>query len=501
MQFIGYDLGSSSIKVAVIDGESGKKLAQAQYPDQEMAMISTQEGWAEQHPEVWWKNLQKATDKLYDQHPELKRENIKAIGMAYQMHGLVAVDKKGNPVRPSIIWCDSRAVEIGNKAFIELGKTKCLQTMLNSPGNFTASKLKWVQENEPEVYEKIYKVMLPGDYIAYKFTEEFSTTVSGLSEGILWDFEKEQLNRTLLEYYKIDESLLPAVETTFAGKAKLSKENAALFGFDANTVVSYRAGDQPNNALSLNVLEPGEIAATGGTSGVVYSIVDNLDFDPYSRVNTFAHVNHTAAKKRLGKLLCINGAGSAYSWLRRIQEGATSYDSLEQKATKIPVGADGLAFLPFGNGAERLFQNHLIGAHFHNLQFNRHEQAHIIRACLEGVAFAFVYGIHCMEENNNNSPSVINVGNDNMFQSSIFSNTIATLTGAEIRVKEMLGAVGAALGAAIGVGYYSTIRDAFKQESIEKTYQEDNIEKQAMEDAYGVWKKHLDHHLKEIEYE
>ena len=290
MQFIGYDLGSSSIKVAVIDGESGKKSAQAQYPDQEMAMISTQEGWAEQHPEVWWKNLQKATDKLYDQHPELKRENIKAIGIAYQMHGLVAVDKKGNPVRPSIIWCDSRAVEIGNKAFIELGKTKCLQTMLNSPGNFTASKLKWVQENEPEVYEKIYKVMLPGDYIAYKFTEEFSTTVSGLSEGILWDFEKEQLNRTLLEYYKIDESLLPAVETTFAGKAKISKENAALFGFDANTVVSYRAGDQPNNALSLNVLEPGEIAATGGTSGVVYSIVDNLDFDPYSRVNTFAHV-------------------------------------------------------------------------------------------------------------------------------------------------------------------------------------------------------------------
>ncbi|MTI41281.1 xylulokinase [Fulvivirga lutimaris] len=494
MLLIGYDIGTSSIKAALVDSTSKKVLGSAHYPEREMSIISEKVGWAEQNPQDWWQNLQTVTDKLFEQ-TGANRSDVQAIGITYQMHGLVIVDREGEVIRPSIIWCDSRAVEIGDEAFKEIGKDKCLQSMLNSPGNFTASKLKWVKENEPANYEKVKHVFLPGDYIAYKFTGEASTTATGLSEGILWDFKSNELNKTLVDYYGFDQDLIPKINPAFSDQGTILPEMAEKFGFDKRAIVAYRAGDQPNNAFSLNVVNPGEIAATAGTSGVVYGVVDQLSFDTLNRVNTFAHINHSAEARRLGILLCINGTGSAYGWLRNQLAPNSSYVDLESEASSIAVGSDGLSFLPFGNGAERMLENRLVGAHFNNLQFNQHTKSHLIRACLEGVAFSFVYGMACLKESGV-TPEVIKADGSNMFQSAIFSQTIATLTGTEIQLKKTSGAVGAALGAGVGAGHFANLQEAFFEEKIQNVYKSGSNDKSALEDAYENWLNELENKLK-----
>lgn len=494
MLSIGFDLGSSSVKAVLINNKTKQVLASASYPEREMKMDAPEENWAEQHPEEWWNNIQKVTEKLFEKTTS-ERKQVTAIGVAYQMHGLVTLTANGEVVRPAIIWCDSRAVETGNKAFAAIGEEKCLESMLNSPGNFTASKLAWVKENEPELYKTIAKAMLPGDFIAYKFTNKITTTNTGLSEGVLWDFKKEQLSETIINHYGFDADLFPEVVPVFANQGQISTEMAQAFGFSSEAIVSYRSGDQPNNAFSLNVLKAGEIAATGGTSGVVYGVVDQLKYDVNQRVNTFAHINHTADARKLGILLCINGTGSAYAWLRNNLAADKDYFELEKMAQEIKAGAEGLSFLPFGNGAERMLENKIVGAQFDGLQFSKHGLNHMVRACLEGIAFSFVYGIRCMAELGL-EPSVMKVGSDNMFQSEVFANTIATLTGAEIQVKETSGAVGAAIGAGYGAGEIESLETAFSEENTLKTYQGEASNKEALEKAYSKWLSALEIKLK-----
>lgn len=459
MYLIGYDIGSSSVKAALVDAATGQTLVRTQYPDREMEMQAPQAGWAEQHPDQWWEGIVKTTQRLRQNH-SFAPDSVQAIGISYQMHGLVLVDAADQVLRPSIIWCDGRAVGIGDAAFERIGGQTALSHLLNSPGNFTASKLRWVQENEPELYRKVKHFMLPGDYIAMKMTGEACTTISGLSEGIFWDFLEQKPADLVFQDYNIDPALTPNIRPTFGVQGQLRAAAAAELGLSASIPVAYRAGDQPNNALSLNVLEPGEVAATGGTSGVVYAITDQATFDPLSRVNGFAHVNYTLEQPYVGVLMCINGAGITYNWLRQnTGNSAISYPELEKLATSIPVGADGISMLPFGNGAERILNNADIGAQIQGLNFNRHGQAHLIRAGLEGIAFAFVYGMSILQDMGLDL-KVMRVGNDNLFQSRIFAETIATLCNSQIEMLDTTGAVGAAKGAGFGAGIYSSLREA-----------------------------------------
>jgi len=380
MYLLGYDLGSSSVKASIVDSNTGKTVASAQYPEQEMVMISLQEGWAEQEPEVWWQNILKVTELVLAKSG-VDGAKIKSIGIAYQMHGLVLVDKDQQVLRPAIIWCDSRAVEIGNKAMTNIGQEKCLSHLLNSPGNFTASKLKWVKDNEPDIYAQVHKMMLPGDFIAMKLSDKINTTVTGLSEGIMWDFKNESLANMVFEEYGLDKAFVPEIVDCFSIQSLLSSEAAKQMGLSEGTAISYRAGDQPNNALSLGVINPNEVAATGGTSGVVYAVVDRAKYDMQSRVNGFAHVNHSQAQARIGMLLCINGAGIQYAWMRKqLSEGQRSYEEIESLAENVSIGSDGLRIIPFGNGAERVLCNQATGSQINNLQFNRHSQEHLYRA-------------------------------------------------------------------------------------------------------------------------
>jgi xylulokinase len=468
MLSLGYDIGSSSIKCAIFDCESGETVAHGSHPAEEMQISAPRQGWAEQDPEVWWSYVVTLTRELVHQK-KIDPTRIQAIGISYQMHGLILVDKQQRVLRPSIIWCDSRAVDIGRKAFDTLGSDFCLEHLLNSPGNFTASKLRWVKENEPEVFKKAYKVMLPGEFIAMKLTGEIATTVSGLSEGIYWDFKENAVSSELLEYFQVEERLLPEVNPTFSIQGRVTKSAAQQLGLREGTSVAYRAGDQPNNAFSRNVLNPGEAAATAGTSGVVYGITDKVRFDVKSRVNPFAHVNHSPDEPRLGVLLCINGTGILNSWLRRNVAAGMSYAEINALAAGIDVGSDGVTVIPFGNGAERILENRNIGCQILGLDFNRHSRAHLLRASQEGIAFSFKYGLEIMKEMGMEI-GVIRAGHANMFLSAIFRQTLANIAGATIELYDTDGAEGAARGAAVGAGLFASFQEAFK--SLEKIKEE-----------------------------
>ena len=497
MYLLGYDIGSSSVKASLVNADTGKCVATAFYPKSEAPIISKKTGWAEQDPAMWWGNLKLATDDILDQvrrkaslqSKTFTVKDIQAIGISYQMHGLVCVDKDMNVLRPSIIWCDSRAVPYGQKAFDTLGKNYCLPHLLNSPGNFTAAKLAWVKENEPDLYSRIWKVMLPGDYIAMRLTGSVCTTVSGLSEGIFWDFKKNSPSKELLDFFGFEDTILAPTRPTFGVQGTVSREAAEYLGLTEGTPVTYRAGDQPNNALSLNVFNPGEIASTAGTSGVVYGVIGQVNYDPLSRVNTFAHVNHTAADPRLGVLLCINGTGILNSWIRRnVAPEGISYADMNEVAAEIPIGSDGVSILPFGNGAERMLENKDTGCSIHGINFNRHDKRHLIRAAQEGIVFSFQYGIEIMEAMGLKVDN-IHAGLANMFQSKIFRDTLAGVSGATIELFDTDGSVGAAKGAGIGAGIYKDNREAFATlERLEVIIPDHEAE---YREAYERWKSNL----------
>jgi xylulokinase len=487
--FLGYDLGSSSVKVALLDAESGKALASAFSPESEMRIHSPQPGFAEQDPEQWWQELILATRKLRKKFPFNKNE-IGAIGISYQMHGLVCIDKNNQPLRPAIIWCDSRAVGYGDKAFDELGHVFCLEHFLNSPGNFTASKLKWVKENEPEVYAKTVRILLPGDFIALKLTGEAVTTVSGLSEGIFWDYKENGIARSLLDFYGIDKSILALCVPSFGDQGRLQSSAAEILDIAVGTPVSYRAGDQPNNAFSLQVMEPGEIAATAGTSGVLYGISNRPEYDPLSRVNAFIHVNHQSDNARYGILMCLNGTGILNSWLRREFFPDESYETMNDGASIIPIGADGISCYPFGNGAERILENRNPGGLIKGLDFNRHNKYHLARAAQEGIVFSLIYGAEIMEEMGLTLHRV-RAGYANMFLSSLFAQTFANCSDCPVELYNTDGAIGAARGAGYGIKFYRQMKDCFRGMELVRKVEPENNHSGRVQEIYDRWKEGL----------
>jgi len=492
---LGYDVGSSSVKATLIDADTGKALASATSPDKELEMIAEQIGWAEQHPKTWWEHVTNATKKIKSQ-VKFDAGDVKAIGISYQMHGLVVVDKNQQVLRPSIIWCDSRAVPYGQQAAEKIGPEKCLKNLFNLPGNFTITKLMWVKENEPDLYAKIDKMMLPGDYIAMKMTGDIKTTPSGLSEGIIWDYENDKLADFVLDEIGISNELIADRVQTFSIQGELTSEAAQELGLKAGTPISYRAGDQPNNALSLSVLEPGEVAVTAGTSGVVYGISDQKNYDKLSRVNAFIHVNHTSKAPRYGVLLCVGGTGILNSWLKHnfMSEGL-DYPQMNEIAAQAPVGSDGLVILPYGNGAERTLENKNIGASVHGWNFNIHKKAHFLRAAQEGIVFALNYGLGIMK-NIGIELKTVKAGNANMFLSPLFAEAFATVTGATVQLYSTDGSQGAARGAGIGAGIYSSAEDAFVGLEPVKTIKPNEDLTSAYTKAYQNWQNVLNKQMK-----
>lgn len=494
MYLLGYDIGSSSVKASLVNAETGKCVSTAFYPKVEAEIISHKQGWAEQRPDQWWGHLKQSTEAILKESG-INPKDIKAIGISYQMHGLVCIDKDRNVLRPAIIWCDSRGVPYGEKAFKEIGEEQCLSHILNSPGNFTATKLAWVKEHEPELFEKIDKILLPGDYIAMRLTDRVCTTISGLSEAMLWDFKTGDVADFLLEYLGFSRDIIPEIVPTFAVQGYVTAAAAADLGLAEGIPVTYRAGDQPNNALSLNVFNPGEIASTAGTSGVVYGVNGEVNYDTKSRVNTFAHVNHTPGQTRLGIMACISGTGILNSWMKRnVAPEGISYAEMNDLAAKAPIGSEGVSILPFGNGAERVLQNREIGSSIHGVNFIRHGKHHLVRAAQEGIVFSFQYGIEIMEGLGMDVKK-IHAGHANMFLSPLFRETLAGISGATIELYDTDGSVGAAKGAGIGAGIYADNNEAFATLDRIEVIEPVAADRQAYVDAYNLWKERLEMYL------
>jgi len=493
---LGCDIGSSSVKASLLDIDTGKSAAAAFSPESEIKIQSPNKGWAEQNPAFWWQHLVHAV-KSAMKKAGAKADEVKAIGITYQMHGLVLIDEHQTVLRPSIIWCDSRAPSIGEAAFREIGEEYCLEHYLNSPGNFTASKMKWVIDNEPEVFEKAHKIMLPGDYISLKMTGNISTTHTGLSEGILWDYAEKRTAHVLMQHYGIPDRLLPEAHPSFHEHGTLLADTADELGLKKGTPITYKAGDQPNNAFSLNVLNPGETAATAGTSGVIYAVTDKRAYDEKSRVNTFIHVNNREELPRNGVLLCVNGTGILNSWLRHnlSDTGTLDYNEMNRLAMEIPHGSDGLTILPFGNGAERILNNRDIGSHFLNLDFNRHNRAHLFRAAQEGISFALRYGFEIMNEMGLKAERV-KAGRANMFRSPLFRELFVNSTGSVLELYRTDGSEGAARGAGIGAGIFSNASDAFHGLEKLEVIEPDPEQMKIYEELYQNWLSNLNHFRK-----
>lgn len=493
---LGFDVGSSSVKASLVNADTGKCAATAFYPESEAPIIAVKAGWAEQDPQMWWDNAKLSLKKIMAESG-VTADEIAAIGISYQMHGLVCVDKDYKALRPSIIWCDSRAVPYGERAFVDLGAERCLGHLLNSPGNFTAAKLAWVRENEPHIYERIHKIMLPGDYLALRLSGQANTTVSGLSEGMFWDFREGRVADFLMDYYGFDSSLISDIVPTFSIQSRVSAAAAAETGLKEGTPITYRAGDQPNNALSLNVFNPGEIASTAGTSGVVYGVLGDVNYDPKSRVNTFAHVNHTAEQTRLGVLLCINGTGILNAWVRRtVAPEGISYADMNDLTVSVPIGSEGITVIPFGNGAERVLENREIGCSVSGINFNKHGKAHIVRAAQEGIVVSFCYGMEVMQQMGMDIRK-IHAGRANMFLSPLFRDTLAGVSGATIELYDTDGSVGAAKGAGIGAGIYKDNNEAFATLDKLQVIEPDEAHRNEYLEAYARWKETLEKQIKQ----
>ncbi len=491
---LGIDLGSSAVKASLIEAGTGRLVAQASSPEEEMAILSPRPGWAEQDPEEWWRNAVAAAGRIRILAPK-EMQDVEAVGISYQMHGLVVTDRSGRVLRPAIIWCDGRAVEIGARALREMGVDACMRRLLGGPGNFTASKLAWVRENEPEVFSRVRLAMLPGDWLAARMTGSCSTTASGLSEAALWDFEHDEPARFVLEHFGIPISVIPPVSPAFSVQGEVGAAHSAELGIPRGAKVSYRAGDQINNAFALGALRPGDAAANAGTSGVVYGVTSERKPDPGGRVNTFLHVNHSKMDPRYGVLLCTNGAGGLYRWIRGLlnagESGPWAYGRMDDQAGKAPPCSGGVLVLPFGNGPERSLGNRNPGASIHGVDFNSHGLPHVLRAGLEGVAFSLRHGVEVMQSLGFGL-SAVRAGDANLFKSRLFRRIFSSAVGARLLVFGTDGSQGAARGAGVGAGLYRTPEEAAGRLDVLDEIRPDPDLAARYEETYRRWRRAMD---------
>jgi xylulokinase len=493
MYTIGYDIGSSFVKGVLWDEERGEVAAHVTVPDREMPIRAEKADWAEQDPEMWWEAVKAATQRLIDMVPGAGGR-VRGIGVSYQMHGLVLLDRDGKVLRPSIIWCDSRATGMGKELEKAVGEEAVRRQLLNSPGNFTVSKLAWVIRNEPETASRIRWVMLPGDWIAYQLTGMVSTTVCGLSEGMLWNFKDHVPHVKALEAAGADPEWIPPVAPNPGDQGVVGSAVGAEMGFAPGARVLFRGGDQPMNAYGLGVDGPGMWAASAGTSGVLYRVDPVREAEPTGMANRFAHIGHSAENPAIGTLLCLNGAGIAYAWLRRVMFAGQEYAAINEHVAAVPAGADGVMFHPFGNGAERMLDNRQPGAGWSGIHFNRHGQGHLARAVMEGIVFAFVHGMRHVDPSLPALP-VIRAPHAGLFRSELFASMLSTLAGADVQLHAGDGATGAAQGASVALGA-SAIKaldsNAARDEpGVLKTHSPDPSIHDALESAYSRWKDAL----------
>jgi xylulokinase len=382
---LGIDVGTGGTRALILDRQ-GRLLASA--TEEHAPFASPQIGWAEQHPEDWWRAGSMAVKKALAT-AKLKGEDIACVGFSGQMHGAVMLDEHDVAVRPALIWCDVRTEKQGRGLTEKIGADRLIQLTCNPAlPNFTLTKFLWVRENEPENWRRVRSVMLPKDYVRFRLTGERATDMADASGTLLLDVAHRRWSREVLQAAEIDDRLLPSLHESPDVCGKVSGEGGAASGLKPGTPVVAGAGDQAAGATGMGIVAPGAVSATIGTSGVVFAATDRPALDAKGRLHTFCH----AIPGRWHVMGVTQAAGQSLRWFRDrfgagAEDGRDPYDRLTAEAEKVSPGADGLLWTPYLMGERTPHLDPVARAALVGLTAS-HTRGHIVRAILEGVAFS-----------------------------------------------------------------------------------------------------------------
>ena len=462
MNFIGIDVGTSSIKALLVD-PYGKVLASSnpEYPFQTPAPLQ-----AETDPEVWWDATCRALQKLLEStDPGL----VKGVGLTGQMHGLVLLDKKGNPLRPCIMWNDQRSFKECEEMTKIIGESEVLRITGNPIlAGFTAPKLRWVEKNEPEIFAKISKVLLPKDFIRYRLTGEFFSEMSDASGTSMLNVGERKWSDEILSAMGWSKQWFPELTESTVASAKVSTEAGAVTGLPVGTPVIAGGGDQAAQAVGCGIVHEGMVSATLGTSGVVFAQSDEYRVEPDGKLHAFCHA--VPGKWHLmGVMLSAAGSFQWYKTQLGREEHArehngegNAYDLLTEAAAEIKPGSEGLVFLPYLSGERTPHPDpHAKGA-FVGLTL-RHSKAHLTRAVLEGVSYGLKDSLSLMQNLGVHPSRIILSGGGT--RSGLWKQMLADIFETPCCLVNATegAAYGAALLAAVGCGTIVSVEEASRE--------------------------------------
>ncbi len=452
---LGIDVGTGGTRALDIDTDG---LIAASATEEHQPFATPQIGWAEQHPEDWWRATSLAVRKALAA-AKLKPDQIACVGFSGQMHGAVLLDAAGKVVRPALIWCDVRTEKQCSDLNQQIGAERIIQLTCNPAlPNFTLTKLLWVREHEPENWGRVRSIMLPKDYVRFRLTGERAIDVADASGTLMLDVARRQWSGEILNATAIDRALLPSLHESPDVCAQVSTAGADATGLATGTPVVAGAGDQAAGATGMGIVQPGSVSATIGTSGVVFAATDRPALDPKGRLHTFCH----AVPGRWHVMGVTQAAGLSLRWFRDQflaasgQNGIDPYDALTAEAARIPAGSDGLLWTPYLMGERTPHLDGTARAALIGLTAS-HTHAHVVRAILEGVAFSLKDTFSIFEEMDVPVKS-IRLGGGGA-RSPLWRQIQADVYGHEVEIVEAEegAAYGAAILAGVGAGVWPTV--------------------------------------------
>ncbi len=458
---LGIDVSTTATKALLID-ELGAVIAVAAT---EYSFETPQPLWSEQEPSLFWNGTVKSIREVLSKS-QVNPQDIAAVGLTGQMHGLTLLDAQGDPLRPCILWNDQRTQKQCDDITARVGAARVLQLTGNPVlTGFTAPKLLWVRENEPDVYRRAAQILLPKDYARYKLTGEFVSDVSDSSGTALFDVGKRAWSDEMLDALDVPRTWLPAVTESPVVSSKISADAARVTGLRQGTPVVGGAGDQAAGAVGMGIVRPGMMSISVGTSGVVFAQSDAYRIEPQGRLHTFCH----AVPGKWHWMGVMLSAAGSFRWYRdalgesekeiAAQSGQDVYDVLTARAAQAPAGCDGLFFLPYLTGERTPYPDPQARGAFIGLT-TRHTKAHFIRAVLEGVSFGLRDSFELMRDLGIATTQVRLSGGG--AKSALWRQILADVFATEITMVNITegAAFGAALLAAVGAGVYRDVESA-----------------------------------------
>lgn len=449
---LGLDIGTSGVK-ALLLSEEGKVIntCSDNYP-----LSTPNSGWAEQMPAEWWYAVVKVINKII-KDSNIKSENIVGISLSGQMHSSVFLDKNMEVIRPAILWSDTRTAKQCEEIMSKAGGLKRLIKKVSNPAleGFTAPKILWLKENEPDNYQKVNFVLMPKDFIRYKLTGEVNTEVSDAAGTLLFDVKKKEWSKEFIETLGLKDDILPPVIESIDLGGKISETTARLTPLKEGIPVVAGGADNACGAVGSGIIKKGRIMVSIGSSGVVLAQTDQPYADKKGRIHLFNHAKPNSWYM-MGVML---SAGISFNWLKdSLFDGHLNYEKLNEKAMDIEIGSEGLIFLPYLYGERTPHRDADARGVFFGIS-GRHKQGHFIRSVMEGITFGLKDSLRLIQQQNIKSKEIRVIGGG--AKSKIWQQILADIFGYPISLLniEEGPAFGAAIIAGIGIGVFKSFKE------------------------------------------